>query len=183
VGVHGANVDRGGDDLDLVERELGAARENLAVQHDHARPVVVEALAVAPLLVGVEVQAAALHRRLLDELDAAVELAQLVVAPRGVGDDLDTVQRHPDVRRVGGEELLAQLDADREAVGRLDRRVAKGHGLLPRDLLDEVGEVVLLRLARLAPRREVAKLALRSAGVVIESSRSCRRWPSTSWGG
>ena len=45
----------------------------------------------------------------LDEVDARVELAQLVVAARSIGEDLNARQKQSDVRCIRREELLAQL--------------------------------------------------------------------------
>ena len=67
-----------------------------------------------------------LERGLLDELDAAVELAEFVVAAAGVGEDLDTIEAHKDVGACRGEQFLAELDAD-AGVERADDGVTKGH--------------------------------------------------------
>ena len=67
-----------------------------------------------------------LERGLLDELDAAVELAKFVMAAAGVGEDLNTVETHEDVWACWGKELLAKLDTD-AGVERADDGVAKGH--------------------------------------------------------
>ena len=67
-----------------------------------------------------------LERGLLDELDAAVALAEFVVAAARVGEYLDTVEAHKDVGACRGEQFLAELDAD-AGVERADDGVAKGH--------------------------------------------------------
>ena len=86
-------VDRRDDRLDLVEAlELGALRDEGAVDPHHRAAVVVQPPAVAPLLVRVEVDTARLGGRAAAEVDAVVELAQLVVRARAVGDDLDAVE-------------------------------------------------------------------------------------------
>lgn len=46
-------VDRGRDDFDVVEGELGALGDDLAVEGDEGAAVVVQAVAVTALLVGV----------------------------------------------------------------------------------------------------------------------------------
>ena len=57
------DVDRRGHDLDVVQAELRALRDDLAVQRDHRAAVVVQAIAVAALLVRVQVDAAELQGR------------------------------------------------------------------------------------------------------------------------
>lgn len=54
-------MDSGGDDLDVVERELRALGDDAAVEGDEGAAIVVEAVAVAALLVSVQVQAAGLR--------------------------------------------------------------------------------------------------------------------------
>lgn len=54
-------MDSGGDDLDVVERKLRALGDDAAVEGDEGAAVVVEAVAVAALLVRVQVQAAGLR--------------------------------------------------------------------------------------------------------------------------
>ena len=66
-----------------------------------------------------------LHRGFLHQLDAPVELPQLVVAAARVGEYLDTVEAHKDVGACRGEQFLAELDAD-ASVERADDGVAKG---------------------------------------------------------
>ena len=67
-----------------------------------------------------------LERGLLNKFDAAVELAEFVVAAARVGEDLDTIKTHKDVGACRGEQFLAELDAD-AGVERADDGVAKGH--------------------------------------------------------
>ena len=76
---HLLEVDRRRDDLDVLQRELRALRKYLPVEHDERAAVVVAAAAIAAALVGVEVEAPALRRGRLQQLEALVELAQLVV--------------------------------------------------------------------------------------------------------
>lgn len=111
------NVDRGRDDLDVVERELRALRHDLAVDRDERAAVVVESITIASLLVCVEVYSSGLERNvrsarlvggrskradfesgLFDEVDPSRELAQLVVTPTRVGEDLHAIKAHVDVR-------------------------------------------------------------------------------------
>jgi len=63
MGPDRAEVDRRADDLDVGERELGALGEDDAVRDDKGAAVIVEPVAVAALLVGVEVDAAELSVR------------------------------------------------------------------------------------------------------------------------
>ena len=60
VRAHVLHVDRRAHDLHVVERELRALGDDLAVHGDERAAVVVEAVAVAALLVRVEVDAAGL---------------------------------------------------------------------------------------------------------------------------
>jgi hypothetical protein len=55
VSTHFLDVDSGGNDLDVVERELRALSDDLAIEADEGAAVIVETVAVASLLVGVEV--------------------------------------------------------------------------------------------------------------------------------
>jgi hypothetical protein len=117
-------VDGRGNDLDIIEGELGALSDDLTVQGDEGAAVVVKAVAVAALLVGIKVETAGLcrgkvgsneaseidaspsreaesaylKRRFLDQVDASLKLAEFVVRTARVGEDLDTVKRHLDVR-------------------------------------------------------------------------------------
>ena len=79
VGADPLQVDGGADDFDVVERELGTLRDHLTVQGDEGAAVVVQPVAVATLLVRVEVQPARLERRFLFLVVARALLAQLVV--------------------------------------------------------------------------------------------------------
>jgi len=54
-------VDRGGDNFNVVQGELGALGDDLAVEGDERAAVVVESVAIAALLVGVEVETAGLR--------------------------------------------------------------------------------------------------------------------------
>jgi len=45
-----------------------------------------------------------LDRRLLDQIDPRVELSQFVMTSRRVGEDLDSIETHEDVRSVGNRE-------------------------------------------------------------------------------
>jgi hypothetical protein len=123
VGTHVLDVDRRRDDLDVREGELRALRDDASVKRDHGAAVIVQPVAVAALLVRVEVHAAQLptekltffqrrdkkrkwygwqvkwhlERGLLDEFNALVELPELVVAPTRVCEDFDAVETHEDV--------------------------------------------------------------------------------------
>ena len=57
-------VESGGDHLDVVKGELRPLRDDLPVASDHGAAVVVQAISVAPLLVGVEVDSTKLERYL-----------------------------------------------------------------------------------------------------------------------
>ncbi|KAI3479823.1 hypothetical protein L1887_58119 [Cichorium endivia] len=159
VRAHIVQIHRRRDDLHIVERELRALRDDDAVDRDERAAIVVEPVAVAALLVGVQIDAAQLERRLLDELDAPIQLAQLVVRRRRVGKDLDATQALSDVRRVRGEELLAQLDAQHRVPG-LDHRVAKRHRMLASDVGDDARQCEIVRVVGACPGRKVAHLAV-----------------------
>lgn len=60
MSAHFLDVHSGGDDLDVVERELRALSDDLAVEADERAAVVVETVAVASLLVRVEVDTTSL---------------------------------------------------------------------------------------------------------------------------
>mmetsp|Transcript_31203 Transcript_31203/g.82716 ORF Transcript_31203/g.82716 Transcript_31203/m.82716 type:complete len:238 (-) Transcript_31203:277-990(-) len=159
--VHGRH-----DHLDLVkDQELGGLGDELAVDPDHGAAVEVQPAAVATLHVRVQVDAARLGGGAPDEVDPLVELAELVVAPGPVGDDLDAVQGQRDVRSLRGEELLARLEGYHRVQGR-DGKDAHRDLHLARDLLDPGGQEVLLDLAEArlrgvyVPRREVPHLAV-----------------------
>jgi hypothetical protein len=50
------------DDFDIVERELAALRNDLAVECDEGGTIVVESVSVATLLIGVKVDSAELEK-------------------------------------------------------------------------------------------------------------------------
>lgn len=108
-----------------------------------------------------------------------------MVTSRRVGDDLNSVQSHSNVRRVGREKLLAQLDADTQPIGRLHDSITERHVKLASDLLDLGRQSVVLAVVVLVPRCKVSQLTLESAEVMIISaasqlhSRSCHHSPST----
>lgn len=54
---------------------------------------------------------------------------------------------------------------------------------LASNIANDAGERVLLRAPVLVPGCEVAKLTLTLNPVAPIRSRSCHRWPSTSWAG
>ena len=54
-----------------------------------------------------------LGRRMSDQFQAPLELAQLVMRRRSVDENLGAIQAHMDVRTVGREQLLANLNANR----------------------------------------------------------------------
>ena len=159
VAPHVLQVHRRRHNLDIPERELRALRHNLSVHPNHRTAVVVEPVAVAALLVGIQIDAAADARRVRHELYPPVQLPQLVMAPGRVGQDLDSIQRHARVRCAGREQLLAGLSCNARVDCR-DCRVAERHFSLPRDLLHHPGQVVLLDVALTAPWREITHLAV-----------------------
>jgi hypothetical protein len=79
--------------------------------------VVVAALAVVASKEGHDMHNVQVHstrplRCRPDQIQTRVELAELVVAPRAVPNDLHPVEAQLNVRRVGSEQLLARLDPD-----------------------------------------------------------------------
>ena len=60
VRPHGLEIERGGRNFHLVERELAALGDDTPVERDERRAVVVQSLAIAALLVGVEVDSSQL---------------------------------------------------------------------------------------------------------------------------
>mmetsp|Transcript_755 Transcript_755/g.1506 ORF Transcript_755/g.1506 Transcript_755/m.1506 type:complete len:326 (+) Transcript_755:809-1786(+) len=121
------------DNLNVVHRELLSLRDNLSVRADHRAPVVVQTIAIAALLIGVEVAPSTLGGGAVDEVETLVQLAKLVVRPTPVGDDLGSVQAQKDVWAVRREQLLACLAGD-GAVVEIENHHAKGHGSLTCDL-------------------------------------------------
>jgi hypothetical protein len=126
VRTHVFDVDRSGDDLYVREGELRALSDNAPVERYHRAAIVIQPVAVASLLVRVEVHAAELHRKkagclsrdgrggisrqkrylessLFNELYASVELPKFVVAPTRVCENLDTVEAHEDMRATENE--------------------------------------------------------------------------------
>ena len=77
-----------------------------------ARPaVIVHALRITALLVSIEIYTTRLGCGTADEIDARVQLSQLMVAGRAVGKYLNSIQAHMDVRAIGCKQLLTQLRA------------------------------------------------------------------------
>lgn len=92
VRVHLFAVDHARDHVDLAYAELSALRHERTI-HAHARAsVVVETVAVAAAVIGVQVDAAALGRGAADQVDSTVGFAQLMVTTARVGDYLHAVQ-------------------------------------------------------------------------------------------
>lgn len=101
-----------------------------------------------------------------------MELAQFVVARAAIQDDLDAVQCHGNVRAVGREELLANLDSD-AAVLCPDDGVSKRHrclhhdghtGLyLASDALDEERQMVVLDVSQPRPFGKPARFPIDAA--------------------
>jgi hypothetical protein len=110
----GLEVQRGRDNLDIRQGELRSLGDNLSVESNQRRPIVIEPVAIASLLIGVKVDtselwdASAAHvwyggvvywethfeGSLLDQLDSSVKLSQLVMTGTGVGKDLDSIETH-----------------------------------------------------------------------------------------
>lgn len=61
VGTYVLDIDGRGDHLDVLQRKLRALRDDAPVDDDHRASVVVQAVAVAALLVRVQVDAASLQ--------------------------------------------------------------------------------------------------------------------------
>lgn len=105
------NVHSSSDHFYIVQGKLGALSDNFTIDDNHGTAIVVESVAVTALLVGIEINASALNitssvlvlsinRKnyyqfggLGDEVQPCVKLAELVMAARRVGDDLDTFSR------------------------------------------------------------------------------------------
>ena len=79
VRTHIGEVDGRRDDIDVLEAELVALRDDLAVERDQGAAVVVHAIAIAAALIRVEVHTAELEGRLPDQFDAAMQFSELVV--------------------------------------------------------------------------------------------------------
>lgn len=73
------DINGGRHDFDIVQGELGALCDNLAVQCDKCTSIIIETVSVAALLVSIEIYAAKLLRRLPDQVDPSVELSQLMM--------------------------------------------------------------------------------------------------------
>mmetsp|Transcript_29678 Transcript_29678/g.79690 ORF Transcript_29678/g.79690 Transcript_29678/m.79690 type:complete len:715 (-) Transcript_29678:189-2333(-) len=158
--AHGLEVHRGGHHLHVAQGELRALRHNVAVNRHERAAVVVAPSAVTALLVGVDVAPTSLGSGRAEEGHALVQLAQLVVGARAVGDDLHAVQSKGDVGRVGGEELLASL-APKARVRQRECSEADGRGALATSGgAHHCGEGEVLDAAREAPRREPAALTV-----------------------
>lgn len=115
---------------------------------------------------------AILTRSAPDEVQARVQLAQLVVAAAAVGDDLHARQRQRNVRRQRREQLLAGLSCQQRVVECKDA-VAEGAAGLASGASssgtaggsgggvgNERGQGVRLQRARLLPGGEIARLAV-----------------------
>lgn len=137
VRANGLKVDRSGDNLDVVERELVALGKNLTVHGNHASAIVVQPVSVTALLICVEVnsselqlasycQVTYLHGRFLDEVHATVELAKFVMRRTRISEYFNAVKAHANVRGVGSEQLLTKLDAN-DRVLSCDNSVTEGH--------------------------------------------------------
>ena len=124
VRSHVLNIDRGGDYLYVREGELRALSDNAPVECYHRAAIVIQPVAVASLLVRVEVHAAELYKKkqgvcwrlkkesaakpylessFFNELDASVELPKFVVTPTRVCENLDTIEAHKYMRATNDE--------------------------------------------------------------------------------
>jgi len=140
--------------LHVRQTELAPLRHQLPI-HRHARAaVVVQASPVAPLLVGIQVDAARLCSCRPDQIQSCIQLAQLVVAAAAVRNDFHPGQRERNVRRLRREQLLAGLRRQ-QCVGGAQGAVAKGAGGLTGQCADVGGEGVVLQGASVLPGAEV----------------------------
>lgn len=80
------DVNGSSDDLDIVERELGALGHDVAVHRDHWAAIVVESVAITPLLICVQVYSTKLERSLVPQLpgddDLTFNIASLISSTR-----------------------------------------------------------------------------------------------------
>jgi hypothetical protein len=104
--------------IDIVERELRALREYLAIAENHGTPVKIQPFAIATWKcqilesrlvegtlsrgeqtydIGVYVYTSALARSFTDELQPNVQFLQTEMASRTVGDDFNAVQAHRNI--------------------------------------------------------------------------------------
>lgn len=97
------------DHVDAIDGKLRCLRKHTTAARDHAGAVEIETVAVASFEISVHVHAVVARRRSRNQLQAVVKLAQLVVAGRAVGDDVDAVEAELCVQVLGNPELFAYL--------------------------------------------------------------------------
>mmetsp|Transcript_109783 Transcript_109783/g.224351 ORF Transcript_109783/g.224351 Transcript_109783/m.224351 type:complete len:780 (+) Transcript_109783:322-2661(+) len=132
-------IDRRRDNHHVCQAKLRRLRQDPAVADDDRTPVVVDPPAVATPLVRIQIDPTALGGGRHHQLQPLVELAELVVGPAPVADDLDALQRQLDVGRVGHPELLAGLAPDGHAVVRSERARRSTNGDPRGVVLDATG--------------------------------------------
>ena len=98
---------------------------------------------IAALLVGVQVDPPRLAGGPPDQIQPLIQLAQLVVTPTPVRDDIYSVQSELDVGGVGSEEFLAGLAAERGIV-ELEDGLPQGCSALPGECSDLGGQGAVL---------------------------------------
>lgn len=126
IRTHVGQIDRRRDHLDVTHAKLRALCQQLAVHEDHTRAVKVQTATVAAALVRIEIYAARLACRQTHQIDAKVELAQLMMRTGTVAKDLDAIETERNVRTVRSEQLFARL-ATNNRISELNRTVAKRH--------------------------------------------------------
>lgn len=75
-----------------------------------------------------------------------------------IGEDLNAIESHRNVRAIWGEEFFARLDSHTCIPGR-DDPIAKGYGILSGDVSDDLLQVIWLSLSLLLPWREPSGLS------------------------
>jgi len=159
VGSDLLNVYGGSDNLDVIQRELRTLGKDLAIAEDKGTAIKVETVSIATLLVGVEVDSAALPGGLGNELEAHIEFLQAKVRAAGVGDYFNSVEAHVGMGGVGHKHLLACLGAE-TGVGGANDAVSKWDVGLALEDLQHLRQMILLPLGRSHPRGEETHFAV-----------------------
>lgn len=152
-------IQRTSNDLHVIQGELTSLSDDAAIEGDQGAAIIVESIAIAALLIGIEVDATQLERSFLDELYSSIELSQLVMRGRRVDEDFHAVQAHCQVRTVGGKELLAEFDAN-DGIPRRNDGITKGDRLLLGHFSDHPGQEEVVGLPSSRPGRKVSQLAV-----------------------
>lgn len=77
-------IHHGGDNFNVIQRELGTLSDDFPIDNNHSGTVVVEAVTAASLLVGIEIDSAVLTCGFSDQVKTDIEFTQRMMGTAAV---------------------------------------------------------------------------------------------------